>query len=79
MARLPNREGEMAQEPMSGGKIEEVDLFYEEVRNANSRPLWMMGSENLTTEPRPKTSALIWRWRDLRPLMYRAARLVPVE
>ena len=69
----------MVQEPMSGGKIEELDLFYEEVRNANSRPLWMMGSENLTTEPRPKTSAFIWKWRDLRPLMYRAAQLVPVE
>ena len=52
----------MAQEPMSGSHIEELDLFYEEVRKANSRPLWMMGGENLTTEPQPKTAAFIWKW-----------------
>ena len=64
---------------MSGSHIEELDLFYQEVRDANSRPLWMMGGENLTTEPQPKTAAHIWKWQDLRPLMYRAAQLIPVE
>ncbi len=64
---------------MSGSHLEELDLFYQEVRQANSRPLWMMGGDNLTTEPQPKTAAFVWKWRDLRPLMYRAAQLIPVE
>ena len=64
---------------MSGSHLEELDLFYQEVRQANSRPLWMMGGDNLTTEPQPKTVAFVWKWRDLRPLMYWAAQLIPVE
>ena len=64
---------------MTGSQIEELDLFYEEVRNANTVPLWTMGEDNLTGEPQPKTSAFIWKWRDLRPLMFRAAQLIPTE
>ncbi len=64
---------------MSGSHLEDLDLFYQEVRQANSRPLWMMGGDNLTTEPQPKTVAFVWKWKDLRPLMYRAAQLIPVE
>ena len=64
---------------MSGSHLEELDLFYQEVRQANSRPLWLMGGDNLTGEPQPKTVAFVWKWQDLRPLMYRAAQLIPVE
>ena len=64
---------------MSGSHLEELDLFYQDVRQANSRPLWMMGGDNLTTEPQPKALAIVWKWQDLRPLMYRAAQLIPVE
>ena len=51
---------------MSGSHLEELDLFYQEVRKANSRPLWMMGGDNLTTEPQPKTVAFVWKWEELR-------------
>ena len=51
----------MTAEPMSGAQMEELDLFYEEVRQAHSHPLWLLGDENLTTEPKPKTVAfLLW-------------------
>jgi len=63
---------------MSGSYLEDMDLFYQDVRQANSQPLWMMGG-NLTNEPQPKTAAFVWKWQDLRPLMYRAAQLIPVE
>jgi gentisate 1,2-dioxygenase len=69
----------MTSEPMSGAQMEELDLFYQGVYQAHSRPLWLMGDENLTTEPKPRTVAFLWKWQELRPLMYQAARLIPVE
>ena len=69
----------MTSRPMSGTQMEEMDLFYEDVRRHNSRTLWTLGDDNLTTEPKPKTHPFMWRWKEFRPLMFRAAQLVPVE
>ena len=62
-----------------GAQMEELDLFYQEVQKHNSRGLWTLGGDNLTTEPQPKALPFMWKWSEFRPLMYRASELVPVE
>ena len=62
-----------------GAQMEDLDLFYQDVQNHNSRGLWTLGGDNLTTEPEPKALPFMWKWSEFRPLMYRASELVPVE
>ena len=64
----------MTSTEMSGSQLEELNLFYEEVRQHHSRPLWLA-----TDQPQPKVIPFMWRWREFRPLMFRAAQLVPIE
>ena len=53
-------------------RIEELDLFYEEVRRHNSSPLWLQERQSFKTLP------FLWRYEDFRPLLMRATELVPV-
>ena len=64
----------MTQEQMSGSQMEELQLFYEEVKRYQSRPLWVG-----RTEPQPKAVPYLWKYQDFRPLLLRAAELVPME
>jgi gentisate 1,2-dioxygenase len=64
---------------MSGSQLEEMNLFYEEVRQHNSRPLWVMRDEVGQGQPHPKVVPFVWKWKEFRPLMFRAAQLVPIE
>ena len=43
----------MTQEQMSGSQMEELQLFYEEVKRYQSRPLWVG-----RTDPQPKAIPL---------------------
>ena len=63
-----------AQSP-SGLQLEDLNLFYEDVKRHNSHPLWLVNRD----EPAPKAVPFMWRWKDSKPLMYRAAQLVPIE
>ena len=53
-------------------RIEELDLFYEEVKRHNSSPLWLQERQTFKTMP------FLWRYDDFRPLLMRATELVPV-
>ncbi len=65
----------MTQTGGQGAKTEELDLFYEEVKKSHSSPLWTIEQ----TAPPRRVLPFLWRWQDFRPLMYKAARLVPIE
>jgi gentisate 1,2-dioxygenase len=64
----------MEKKPVSGTELEDLELFYEEVRRAQSRPLWVARSE-----PPAKAIPYLWKYADFRPLLLRAAKLVPME
>ena len=58
-----------------GARMEETDLFYEEVRKNHSAPLWRIEATGSTRRVLP----FMWQWSAIRPLMLQAARLVPIE
>ena len=58
-----------------GSKMEELALFYEEVRRNHGAALWNTEMANAT----PDVVPYIWKWADFKPLMYQAARIVPME
>jgi len=56
-------------------KIEEMDLFYKEVRRYHSAALWEPGANT----PPPGAVPFLWSYADFRPLLYRAAELVDMD
>ncbi|MEX2598192.1 MAG: cupin domain-containing protein, partial [Dehalococcoidia bacterium] len=65
----------MTQSGGTGAQMEELDLFYEEVKKSHSSPLWTIDQPGAARRVLP----FLWRWQDFRPLMHKAARLVPIE
>ena len=63
----------------SGTHMEDMDLFYEDVRKSNSRPLWVVNNDIQRTRPQPSAVPFMWKWRDFSLLLHRAAQLVPIE
>ena len=58
---------------LSGTQLEELELFYEELRNAYGHPLWLQTSDPGRTVP------FLWRFKDFRPLLMKAMEVVPIE
>lgn len=54
---------------------EAMDLFYEEVKRVHGRALWQTEG----TAKKPQTMAYLWKYRDFRPLLFKAAEIVPIE
>ena len=52
-----------------------MELFYEEVKKIHGRALWQ------TEGTAKKAAALpyLWKYRDFRPLLFKAAEIVPIE
>ena len=65
----------MATDTGPGEKIEDLDLFYEQVKNVHGRGLW----QTQGTAKRAPTLPYIWKYQDFRPLLFKAAELVPIE
>jgi gentisate 1,2-dioxygenase len=65
----------MASESGSGTHIEEMNLFYEEVKRIHGRALW----QTQGTALKPPTVPYLWKYADFRPLLFRAAEIVPIE
>ncbi len=63
----------MAANEVSGTKLEELELFYEELRQANGHPLWVRDPNP------PKVLPFLWKWSDYRPLLMKAMEVVPME
>ena len=52
-----------------------MDLFYEEVKRIHGKPLWQTEG----TAKKSPTVPYLWRYRDFRPLLFKAAEIVPIE
>jgi len=54
---------------------DEMERFYEDLKRIHGRALWQ------TEGPakQPPTLPYLWRYRDFRPLLFRAAEIVPME
>jgi gentisate 1,2-dioxygenase len=57
----------------------ERTAFYDRLGRQNTAPLWEVLSEAITTEPKPVTVPVIWRYNEVRPLLMEAAGLLTVE
>jgi gentisate 1,2-dioxygenase len=52
-----------------------MELFYEEVKRIHGRGLWQTEG----TAKKAATVPYLWRYRDFRPLLFKAAKIVPIE
>jgi gentisate 1,2-dioxygenase len=53
--------------------------FYGRIAPHSLKPLWEVLRRQLTSEPSPPETAVLWRYDDVRPLLLEAARLISVE
>jgi gentisate 1,2-dioxygenase len=65
----------MATDAGPGGKMEDLDLFYEQVKQVHGRGLWQTEG----TAKKAATLPYIWKYQDFRPLLLKAAEMVPIE
>jgi gentisate 1,2-dioxygenase len=52
-----------------------MELFYEEVKKIHGRALWQTEG----TAKKAATLPYLWKYRDFRPLLFKAAEIVPIE
>jgi gentisate 1,2-dioxygenase len=52
-----------------------MELFYEAVKRVHGRALWQTEG----TAKKPPTAPYLWKYRDFRPLLFKAAEIVPIE
>ena len=57
----------------------ELQQYYQGLDAYNVAPLWTVLGDIQAREPASKVTPTVWRWRDLRPLVMRAAELVGTE
>jgi gentisate 1,2-dioxygenase len=53
--------------------------FYRRIGERNLKPLWEVLRGQLTAEPNPPETAVLWHYDDVRPFLLEAARLISVE
>jgi len=53
--------------------------FYGRIGARNLKPLWEVLRGQLTAEPNPPETAVLWRYDDVRPFLLEAAGLISVE
>lgn len=54
---------------------EAMDEFYDEVKRIHGRGLWQTAG----TSKKAPTAPYLWKYRDFRPLLFKAAEIVPIE
>jgi gentisate 1,2-dioxygenase len=55
--------------------IDALQVFYEDVKRIHGRALWQTGGAS----KKPATVPYLWKYKDYRPLLFRAADIVPIE
>jgi gentisate 1,2-dioxygenase len=65
----------MKVETAPGKQIQAMDLFYEEVKRAHGRALW----QTQGAAKKSPTVPYLWKYKDFRPLLFKAAEIVPIE
>jgi gentisate 1,2-dioxygenase len=56
-------------------QLDATELFYEEVKRIHGRALWQTEG----TAKKASTVPYLWKYRDFRPLLFKAAEIVPIE
>jgi len=56
-------------------KPDATELFYEDVKRIHGRALWQTEG----TAKKASTVPYLWKYRDFRPLLFKAAEIVPIE
>jgi gentisate 1,2-dioxygenase len=57
----------------------ELEAYYRELDSRELGALWNVANEIEPWLPQPKSVPMLWKWRDLEPLVRRAPRLVSAE
>jgi len=65
----------MASTADPGAKTANLDLFYEQVKQVHGRGLWQTEG----TAKKAVTLPHIWKYQDFKPLLLKAAEIVPIE
>jgi gentisate 1,2-dioxygenase len=55
--------------------VDTMDQFYDDVKRVHGRPLW----QTQGTSKKAPTVPYLWKYSDYRPLLFRAADVVPIE
>jgi gentisate 1,2-dioxygenase len=55
--------------------IDALQVFYEDVKRIHGRALWQTGGAS----KKPASVPYLWKYKDYRPLLFRAADIVPIE
>lgn len=55
--------------------VDAMDEFYDDVKRVHGRPLW----QTQGTSKKAPTVPYLWKYADFRPLLFRAAEIVPIE
>ena len=55
--------------------VDSMDEFYADVKRVHGRPLW----QTQGTSKKAATVPYLWKYADFRPLLFRAADIVPIE
>ena len=67
----------MASEPAR--RTAERDAFYAEIGSGNLAPLWEQLHALVTPQPASPVEPAIWHYRDVRPYLMRAGKLISAE
>ena len=59
----------------SSNSFDAMERFYEDVKRIHGRALWQTEG----TAKKPPTAPYLWKYRDFRPLLFKAAEIVPIE
>ena len=57
----------------------ELDAYYRELEARELGALWNVANEIEPWYPQPKSVPILWKWRDVEPLVRRAPQLVTAE
>jgi len=60
-------------------RAEALELYYRELERYNTGALWTVLQALLPPEPRPRAVPMLWRWTEMRPLVYRAGELIGTD
>lgn len=69
----------MAMVQQSPSRAQQLEAYYEELKQFSTAPLWTVLKSLLTPTPQPRAVPFIWRWNELRPYVYRAGELIGTE
>ncbi len=53
--------------------------YFDTVRELQMHPLWQVMDDLMPAHPLPKEKPFQWKWKEIRPLVYKAAEVVNIE